>query len=90
MLVRVVDDRSAFQVFMEMVVTQPDRPFPRSARLRAWQDFSALVPDPSAPRRERATLLDWELLLGQAVQLAYDAEVASTRAQPAAGIGEPF
>lgn len=74
-LLAVVDLREEFQVVMDMRVSDPHWPFPRDVRLEPWVDFNSMVPDSSAPRRERAELLDWNELLATAVQTAYDAEL---------------
>jgi len=81
-LIRVVDERASFQVFMELKVSEPDWPFPRFVKVRPWWDFTRLVPDETAPRRERAKVLDWNELLADAVQVALDAEM-NLAARPA-------
>lgn len=75
-LVKVVDDRAAFQVYLHVMATDPAWPFPKLVKLRAWVDFDHLVRNTKARLvREQPAMLDWDKLLADAVQLALDAEI---------------
>lgn len=76
---RVFDDRQRMQVFMDAMCTPPGWPFPRLVRLSMWRDFDALAPTKTKVVRDLPQMLDWDKVLGAAVQTALDAETSKKR-----------